>query len=546
MLRIALSQLGLNFVRIDIEAEIGIKEATEDEGDNECGQGNRSEEECFGASHGGTSWDNDAMSRDYAATRQIVSSCSVNPMLGCQLHVQRSVRQGVSQSLQTMTDVPRIHGVDAAPAADGMAPRPRVVVIGVGFAGLNAVRELRREPVDILLIDKNNFHTFQPLLYQVATSGLQPGDITQPARHILHGQSNVDFRHSTVNGADLASQLVFVDDGPPIPYDYLIVGTGVSTAYFGVEGAEEHGFPLKSASDAVRLRNHILRCFEEANEHTDRIEEGLLTFVIVGGGATGVEMAGSLYELTNEVLRKDFRGLDMNRVRIVLVEMGTNLMTAYQQRLRDYTLAQLRKRGVEVMLEATVASVTSNSVVLKSGEVILAQTLIWAAGVRATSLADTLGVMQTRTGRIATNDTLQIPDHPEVFVTGDLAGATDDQGELYPQVAQVAIQQGKRAAQNIIRLRSGLQPEAFRYKDLGTMATIGRHAAILERPNGFSLTGWLAWMGWLFIHLIALIGFRNRFSVLFNWFYSYLTWDRGPRLILEVGKESSVRKTEIV
>lgn len=437
-----------------------------------------------------------------------------------------------------MTEVPRIHGVDAAHAADGMAPRPRVVVIGVGFAGLNAVRELRREPVDILLIDQNNFHTFQPLLYQVATAGLQPGDITQPARHILHGQSNVDFRHATVESVDLAAKLVFVDDGPPIPFDYLIVGAGATTAYFGVEGAAEHGFPLKSAVNAVTLRNHILRCFEEANEHTNRIEEGLLTFVIVGGGATGVEMAGSLYELTNEVLRKDFRGLDIDRVRIVLVEMGADLMTAFKQDLRDYTLAQLRKRGVEVMLEETVGQVTSTGVVLKSGETILTQTLIWAAGVRAPNLAERLGIEQTRGGRILVDEYLRPPGYPDVFVVGDLAGATDDQGEIYPQVAQVAIQQGKQAARNIVRARSGLDPDPFSYKDLGTMATIGRHAAILERPSGFSLKGRLAWMGWLFIHLIALIGFRNRFSVLFNWFYSYLTWDRGPRLILEVGKST--------
>ncbi|MCH8031501.1 MAG: NAD(P)/FAD-dependent oxidoreductase [Bacteroidetes bacterium] len=418
-----------------------------------------------------------------------------------------------------------------------MAPRPRVVVIGVGFAGLKAVRELRREPVDILLIDRNNFHTFQPLLYQVATSGLQPGDIVQPARHILRGQGNVDFRLATVEGIDFNERLVFVDDGAPIPYDYLILGTGLTTAYFGVEGAEEHGFPLKSTADAIRVRSHILRCFEEANEHTDRVEEGLLTFVIVGGGATGVEMAGALHELFSKVLRKDFPGLDVDRARIVLVEMGDHLMSAYKGRLRTYTLDQLRKRGVELLLEEAVARVESDGVRLKSGENIPAKTLIWAAGVRATSLADNLEVEQTSGGRIVVNDSLQLQGHPEVFVTGDLAGATDEQGQLYPQVAQVAIQQGKHAAKTIIRQRSGLDAESFTYKDLGMMATIGRHAAIFERPSGFSLTGWLAWLGWLFIHIIALIGFRNRLSVLLNWAYNYVTWDRGPRLILEVGAE---------
>ena len=413
-----------------------------------------------------------------------------------------------------MKEVLRIHGVDAAPAADGMAPRPRVIVIGVGFAGLKAVRELRREPVDILLIDRNNFHTFQPLLYQVATSGLQPGDIVQPARHILRGQGNVDFRLATVEGIDFNERLVFVDDGAPIPYDYLILGTGVTTAYFGVEGAKQYGFPLKSTADAIRLRSHILRCFEEANEYTDRVEEGLLTFVIVGGGATGVEMAGALHELFSKVLRMDFPGLDVDRARIVLVEMGDHLMSAYKGRLRTYTLDQLRKRGVELLLEEAVVRVESDGVRLKSGENIPAK-----------------------------NDSLQLQGHPEVFVTGDLAGATDEQGQLYPQVAQVAIQQGKHAAKTIIRQRSGLDAEPFTYNDLGMMATIGRHAAILERPSGFSLTGWLAWLGWLFIHIIALIGFRNRLSVLLNWAYNYVTWDRGPRLILEVGAEDGRQQT---
>lgn len=442
-----------------------------------------------------------------------------------------------------MKEVLRIHGVDAAPAADGMAPRPRVVVIGAGFAGLNAVSELRREPVDILLIDRNNFHTFQPLLYQVATSGLQPGDIVQPARHILRGQGNVDFRLATVEGIDFNERLVFVDDGAPIPYDYLILGTGLTTAYFGVEGAEEHGFPLKSTADAIRLRSHILRCFEEANEHTDRVEEGLLTFVIVGGGATGVEMAGALHELFSKVLRKDFPGLDVDRARIVLVEMGGHLMSAYKGRLRHYTLTQLRKRGVGVLLEEAVVKATSEGVHLKSGEVIPAKTLIWAAGVRATSMADKLEVEQTSGGRIVVNDTLQLREHTEVFVVGDLAGTTDEQGQLYPQVAQVAIQQGKHAAKTIIRQRSGLDAESFTYNDLGMMTTIGRHAAILERPSGFSLTGWSAWLGWLFIHIIALIGFRNRLSVLLNWAYNYVTWDRGPRLILEVGAKDGGQQT---
>ncbi|MDX1439864.1 MAG: NAD(P)/FAD-dependent oxidoreductase, partial [Rubricoccaceae bacterium] len=427
-----------------------------------------------------------------------------------------------------MTEVPRIHGVDGVPASDGMSPRPRVVVIGAGFAGLNAIRALRKESVDILLIDRNNFHTFQPLLYQVATSGLQPGDIVQPVRHILHGQKNVEFRHATVESIDFDQKLVHVNDGGPIPYDYLIIGAGLSTTYFGVPGAEEYGFPLKSTQDAIRLRSHILRCFEKANETTDEIEEGLLTFVIVGGGATGVEMAGALHELFDNVLSKDYPGIDVDRAHIVLVEMGDSLMNVYKEKLRTYTLDQLQKRGVEVLLEEAVTRVDASHVELKSGTAIAARTLIWAAGVRAISLADILGVEQSQGGRIVVNDSLQLPDRPEVFVTGDLAGATDEYGELYPQMAQVAIQQGRHAAGTITRMERNLNPNTFHYKDPGMMATIGRHAAIFERPSGFTMKGWLAWLGWLFVHLISLIGFRNRLAVLMNWAYSYVTWDRGP------------------
>lgn len=437
-----------------------------------------------------------------------------------------------------MAEIPRMHGVDGAPSADGLLPRPRVVVVGAGFGGLNAIRALRKEPVDILLIDKNNFHTFQPLLYQVATSGLQPGDIVQAARHILHGQTNVDFRHAEVEGVDLEERVVHVNDGAPIPYDYLILATGLTTAFFSVPGAEEYGFPLKSAAEAIKLREHILSCFEQANENTDEVAEGLLTFVIVGGGATGVEMAGALQELFQNVLKRDFPGLDVDRARVLLVEMADSLMTAYTNELQNYTLEELKRRGIEVLLEEAVVEVATNGVHLKSGTSIPAQTLIWAAGVQATSLADVLGLEQIRGGRIVVNDALQPPSRPELFVIGDLAGATDNQGELYPQVAQVAIQQGKHAADTIIRQERGLEPTEFEYKDPGMMATIGRHAAIVELPSGFTMKGWLAWFGWLFIHLIALIGFRNRLSVLLNWAYNYVTWDRGPRLILhaESGK----------
>jgi len=425
----------------------------------------------------------------------------------------------------------RIHSVDGHPSADGYLPRPRVVVVGVGHAGIEAARALRREAVDVIVVDRNNYHTFQPLLYQVATAGLQPGDITQPARHLFRDQPNVAFRHATVTGVDLDAKLVFLEDGPPLPYDYLVLGAGATAAYYGVEGAAEAGFPLKSAADAIRLRSHVLRCFEEADARPGVIEEGALTFVVVGGGATGVEMSGALRELFDKVLRKDFPALDVDRARAVLVEMAPALMAGYKDELRAYTRRTLEKRGVEVRLSDAVVRATPEAVTLKSGEVIPAWTLIWAAGVRAHPLADALGVEQTSGGRIVVDDALRVPDHPEVFVAGDLAGATDAEGHLYPQVAQVAIQQGRHAARMIRRAMRGLDPETFRYTDLGMMATIGRNAAILQLPTGFTLTGFLAWLGWVVLHVVKLIGFRNRLSVMLNWTYNYFTYDRGPRLI---------------
>ncbi|NNF58972.1 MAG: NAD(P)/FAD-dependent oxidoreductase [Rhodothermaceae bacterium] len=434
--------------------------------------------------------------------------------------------------------VPHIRSVDGAPAADGFAPRPRIVVVGVGHGGMEAVKELDGTPADVLLVDRNNYHKFQPLLYQVATAGLQEGDITQSARHIFQKQKNVDFRLATVLGADLDARVLQVDQGPPIPYDYLILAAGASTAYFGVEGAQTYGFPLKNVADAVNLRSHVLLQFEKANRNAALIEEGALNFVVVGGGATGVETAGALIELFDRVLCRDFAGLDVDRARVILVERGDALMEAYKPDLQAYTKRQLEKRGVEVWLDTAVESVSAEAVQFEGGESLATQTLIWAAGVRANPLADELGLEQTRGSRLVVDDTLRVSGHPEVFAVGDLAGATDPTGQLYPQVAQVAIQQGIHAAKEIERAMRGIQPEAFQYKDLGQMATIGRNAAILEFPSGRGLKGLLAWLGWAVIHVVNLVGFRNRLSVLINWVYNYFTYDRGPRVIMSTWPET--------
>ncbi|MEM8559379.1 MAG: NAD(P)/FAD-dependent oxidoreductase [Bacteroidota bacterium] len=436
----------------------------------------------------------------------------------------------------------QIRSTDGTMSAEGLTHRPRIVVIGSGHAGLEACKALDGEPVDVLMVDRNNYHKFQPLLYQVATSGLQTGHICMPVRHIFQDQDNFDFRLATVVGVDLDEQWVHVKEGPAIHYDTLIVGAGASVAYYGVEGAEEHGHPLKNVADAVELRAHVLRMFEEANRNPSLIADGILTFVIVGGGPTGVELAGGFRELFDEVLRKDYPGLDIDRVRVLLLEMSPTLMGPYKAELRDYTKQALEKIGVEVELETAVTKVEPTRVHLKNGEVIKAHTLVWAAGVRANPLADVLaendGVEQTRGGRLVTDEALRLPAYPNVLVAGDIAGASDPEGVLYPQVAQVAIQQGIQAATNAVRVYRGLDPEPFAYNDLGMMATIGRNKAILEMPNGYGMKGFIAWCAWVFVHVVKLAGFRNQLAVFFSWVYSYFTWDRTPRLIIDPEPET--------
>ena len=421
----------------------------------------------------------------------------------------------------------------ARPTASAPSTRPRVVVVGAGHAGLEASKALADEPVDVLMVDRNNYHKFQPLLYQVATAGLQTGHICMPVRQIFRGQDNFDFRMATVVGADLGRKEIRLENGETISYDYLIVGAGGSTAYFGVEGAEEHGFPLKNVPDAEAIRSHVIRQFERANREPHLIDEGALTFVVVGGGPTGVEMAGALTELFDRVLRKDYPHLPIDRARVILVEAMGTLMAPYKPDLQHYTKRTLEKMGVEVQLDTAVTKVEPARVHLKGGDVIATETLVWGAGIRANPLAGALGLPQGRAGRLEANDCLQVPGHPEILVAGDVAGASDPEGRLYPQVAQVAIQQGVQAAENVARMARGLAPEPFVYNDLGSMATIGRNKAILELPNGTGMKGFVAWLGWVFIHVVKLAGFRNQLAVFFSWVYGYFTWDRTPRIILK-------------
>jgi NADH dehydrogenase len=409
--------------------------------------------------------------------------------------------------------------------------RPTVVVVCAGFGGLRAARALRKAPVNVLLVDRHNYHLFQPLLYQVATAGLEPEEIAKPVRAVLRGQRNFDFRLAPVTGVDFAARELATDDGP-IGYDYLILATGAAANFFGLKGVEQCGLTLKDIPDAVRIRNNVLSCFEEAMFEPDAEQRrALLTFVVVGGGPTGVEMAGALSELIRLVLVKDYRRLDLKDVRILLLEAGNRLLAGFPERLSEAAASTLWKKHVEVRHGALVTGFDGRAATLKSGEVVPARTLIWAAGVQAAPLAKALGVPTAHLGRVKVEPTLQLAGHPEVFVIGD-AAYLEAQGPSLPMMAPVAIQMGETVARSIRRLLAGDQAVPFVYKDPGSLATIGRNAAV-ARIHGVSFTGFPAWVVWLVVHIIQLIGFRNRLFVLTNWAWDYFFYDRAVRLITD-------------
>ena len=413
---------------------------------------------------------------------------------------------------------------------------PKVVVVGAGFGGLEVARSLKGRPVDVTLIDRHNFHTFQPLLYQVATAGLNAADVAHVVRGLFHDQGNVRFRQGSVTGVDWDTRTVSVADQPPVPFDHLVVAAGAAVTWFGTPGAEEHGFPLYTLEDATRLRNHVVERFEAADTDPREIDRGGLTFVVVGGGPTGVETAGALAELFAMVFRKDYPGLAVSRARVVLVEMQDHLLSPFKASSRRHALETLRARGVEVRLGTKVASVDADQVTFGDGEVLPCQTLVWAAGVQANPVAGALGLEQDRGGRVVVDPDLQVPGRSGVWAIGDVAAARDGRGELLPQLAPVAMQAGRHVARQITRLLANEPTTAFRYRDKGTMATIGRRAAVAELPGRITLRGAPAWLAWLGLHLVFLVGKRNRASVLLNWSWNYLTWDRGPRLILRSGR----------
>ena len=435
---------------------------------------------------------------------------------------------------------------------DGARPTPlapHVVVLGAGFGGLAATRALARADVDVTLVDQRNFHTFQPLLYEVATAGLDPSDVAYPVRAAFRRADNVRFRLGRVSSIDFSERVVcFAGEGArhdrateacqdDLAFDYLIVASGVVANFFGTAGAPANAHPLYTLADAQRLRDHLLRRLEEADGEHVHSTDGTLNFVVVGGGPTGVEVAGAVAELLDMAVHKDGFGFDRSAARVVLVDFADTLLTAFKPTAQRYAADTLRSRGIELRLGTMVDRVEADAVHLADGSVIPTRTVIWAGGVTAGgTITSAFGAQRTANGgRVEVDELLRPEGLDDVFVVGDAAaipGPPGDQDRL-PQLAQVAIQSGRHAASQVLARVAGGELRAFRYRDKGIMATIGRRAAVAELTFGPVLRGTLGWLAWFGLHLVYLIGFRNKLTVLVNWSWRYLNWTSGPRVIVD-------------
>jgi NADH:ubiquinone reductase (H+-translocating) len=414
-----------------------------------------------------------------------------------------------------------------------MTGKPRIVVVGGGFGGLAAIKQLKGVGADVTIIDRRNHHLFQPLLYQVATSSLGPSDIAWPIRHLLHSRDDVKTVLGDVVGIDTAAKLVTLDDGLTVPYDYLVLATGARHAYFGHNDWEPFAPGLKTLEDAIAMRRRLLLAFEKAEIETDAARrQALLTFAIVGGGATGVELAGAIVELARYTLRNDFRSIHPEEARVVLIEAGDRVLPAFKPQLSAYALKALAKLGVDVRLGKAVTALSRGSVQMGE-ETLAAETIIWAAGVLASPAARWLGAEADRAGRLKVNDDLSVPGHPEIFAVGDTVTAPWREGRAVPGIGDAAKQGGRHAAR-VIRARiagdTSLMP--FRYAHLGDIATIGRREALIDF-GWIKLTGWLGWWVWGAAHIYFLIGLKNRLFVALNWLWIYFFGYRGARLITE-------------
>jgi NADH dehydrogenase len=410
-----------------------------------------------------------------------------------------------------------------------VSERRRVVVIGAGFGGLAACESLAKVDVDVVLVDRHNYNTFQPLLYQVATAGLDPGDIAYPVRGYAHGRPRFRFRQDVVTAVDIGGRSVSFAEGPALTYDYLVLAAGAGTSYFGVAGAETHARAIYTMEDAIAVRNIVTSSLERAASHGER--DGELTVLIVGGGPTGVEMAGTLAELRAMQFATQYPELDPACSRIVLVELQDRLLSAFHPKLGAYARKALTTRGVEVRCGESVQEVHADRAVLGSGEVVPCGLVIWAAGVGSCALTEVLDLEKVH-GRVKIRSDLRVVGRDEVFAIGDMAALSDGEGDqLLPQLAPPAIQEGSHVGRQIGRLLAGEAMVAFAYKDKGIMATIGRNAAVAELAHGVRLRGIVAWFAWLGLHIVLLLGARNRASVLLNWAWRYVSWRSGSRVI---------------
>jgi NADH:ubiquinone reductase (H+-translocating) len=414
---------------------------------------------------------------------------------------------------------------------------PRVIIIGAGFGGLYAARTLAKKAVQVLLIDRNNYHTFTPLLYQVATCALDPGEIAYPVRSIFRGATNIQFLLGEVVDIDVEGYVIGVTVNKTMRrehYDYLIVAAGSETNFYEMGQNAQYVFGLKTLSEAVLLRNHILKLLEKAVWADDVArKQSLTTFVVVGGGATGVETAGALHELYNKVLKKEYPDLESIHARVLLIEAADDILLSFPEGLRHSALQQIQSLGVEPLLGKSVISVNATSICLNDGQTIPTHTVVWAAGVKASPLAIMLSKDLKQHGRIPVHPTLEAIGTDKIYVIGDMAYLEDEHRRPYPGLIPVAKQQGILAAQNILRHEVGDEMQSFRYTDRGIMATIGRSRAVAWIYNRVPLSGYLAWLSWLILHLVTLMGFRNRLNVFVNWVWNYLTHDRSVRIILE-------------
>jgi NADH:ubiquinone reductase (H+-translocating) len=405
----------------------------------------------------------------------------------------------------------------------------RIVIIGGGFGGLYAAKTLAKTPVRITLVDRRNYHLFQPLLYQVATAALNPSDIAAPIRAVLRKQKNVSVIMGDATTIDPERKIVTMADGE-LAYDILIVATGATHSYFGHPEWEENAPGLKTIEDALEIRRRVLRAFEAAERETDpERQKAWLTFVIVGAGPTGVELAGALSEIARQTMLRDFRRINPSSARVILLEGKERVLPPYPPPLSAKAAAQLRGLGVEVMTDAIVTRINDHEVCI-GDTTIPTRTVLWAAGVQASPLARSLGVPLDRAGRVIVEPDLSVPGHREVFVIGDLAAVNNDDGSLVPGVAPAAIQEGTHTAKNIARMMNGQPTLPFRYRDKGSLATIGRAAGVADFGR-LKLSGFIAWFAWLAVHIFFLIGFRNRVLVILQWAWAYITYQRGARLI---------------